>query len=340
MYFSSRFIRPQYAIYKKHCFMNRTGRLLIYLLLAMPLSCLAQNDPHYTIFMYNKLLYNPAYAGSRNVLSANATIRNQWTGIKGAPVTFSISADAPVGSYMKSFRKVAVGMSLSREKTGVEASTNAVAYYAYRIKLENSVLSFGLQGGAKFYSANYSELNPYQPADPNLKQDISNAILPNFGPGVYMSGEDFYAGVSVPNLLQNYYDKNEPKLNNTKARQIRGYYFSGGYIYPVNETIKIMPQLMARYTGNATYKLPVSYDLNLSAIAYDRLLLGFTYRSDKSLEGIVHLQATKNLNIGYAYDYMTSSLNGYSGGTHEIMLGYDFIPDQSKYSTPRFLKPF
>ena len=310
---------------------------LTLLLLSYGSTC-AQNDPHYTMFMYNKLLYNPGYAGSRDNLSVNAAYRNQWTGINGAPETYNISIDAPIGSYMKPFRKVALGLSINKEKTGVESNTTMNAYYAYRIKLEKSVLSFGLEAGAKLYSANYSALNPYSASDPNLNHDIKNALLPNFGPGVYISGSDFYGGVSIPNILENYYDKEEKKLGNTKARQVRGYYFSGGYIYAVNETIKVMPQLMARYIGTGNYKLPVNCDINLSVLAYNRFLLGATYRTDKSLEAIVHVQATKNINVGYAYDYVMSALSGYTGGTHELVIGYDFIHDQSKYSTPRFIK--
>lgn len=320
--------------------MKKITSTLFYFLLLLPFHGFAQNDPNYTLFMYNKLLYNPAYTGSRDVTSANATFRNQWTGIKGAPVAYNITVDGTVGSYMKPFRKVAVGISMSKEKTGVEDNTNVVAYYAYRLKLEKAVLAFGLQGGAKLYSANYSQLNPFQQSDPNLRHDIKNAMLPNFGPGVYINGDDFYGGVSIPNLLENYYDKNEKKVNNVAARQIRGYYFSGGYMTPLNENIKGMVQFLGRYVGDAAYNLPVSCDFNLSAIAYDRIMLGLTYRTDKSFEGIVHLQATQKINIGYAYDYMTSPLNGFAGGTHEVVLGYDFIRDQSKYSTPRFIRAF
>lgn len=313
-------------------------RLLILLLL--PICGIAQSDQHYTMFMYNKLLYNPAYAGSRDLTSVNAVYRDQWDGINGAPKTFSISADAPVGSYMIPFRKVALGVSFTNEQVGIERNQDMVAYYAYRIKLENSVLSFGLQAGAKLYTANYSQLNPYQPNDLNLVHDIKNVFLPNFGSGVYWSGEQFYAGLAIPNILQNYYDKNERKLNNINAREIRGYYLNGGYVFPVSDVIELQPQVLARYAGNGTYQLPFSCDFNLSAIVYSRFMVGVTYRTDKSFEGIVHVQATKNINIGYAYDYLVSALNGYNSGSHELVVGYDFIRDHSKYATPRFVKTF
>ena len=308
--------------------------------LVLPLSAFGQNSPHFTMFMYNKLLFNPAYAGSRDVTSADAAYRDQWTGIQGAPKTLNVSVDGPVGSYMRAFRKVAIGVSISNEQFGVENNTDLVAYYAYRIKLEKSILSFGLDAGVKLYTANYTQLNLVSQNDPQFNHNVKNALLPNFGAGVYWSGENFYAGGSVPNLLQNYYDKDGQHLDNNTAREIRSYYINGGYVFPISETVKLEPQAMVRYAKNSQFQLPLNADFNLSAIIYNRLLVGATYRTDKSFEAIVHVQATRNVNVGYAYDYSMSALNGYTGGSHEIVLGYAFIRDMAKYATPRFTKAF
>ena len=319
--------------------MNKRTLLLLFVFL-LPLLAMAQSDQHYTMFMYNKLLYNPAYAGSRDVTSVNADYRDQWDHIDGAPKTATVSIDAPIGTYMKSFRKIALGFSVTDEKLGVEHNSVIKAYYAYRIQLKRSVLSFGLSGGADLYSANYGKLNIFQPNDPNFAYNINNAMLPNFGAGVYCSSDDWYCGFSVPNMLQDAYDKKEVMLNNRIAEQIRGYYLGGGYVYTVNETVKVEPQLLFRYAGGGGVQLPFSADINLTGIFYDRFLIGATYRTDKSFEGIVHMQVTQKLNIGYAYDYILSGLNGYNGGTHELMVGYDFVRDNSKYLTPRFIKKF
>ncbi|MES2703810.1 MAG: type IX secretion system membrane protein PorP/SprF [Bacteroidota bacterium] len=316
----------------------RCGLLL--LLGLAPMLCRAQSDQHYTMFMYNKLLYNPAYTGSRDVLSVNGLYRKQWTDMPGAPQTVNLSVDAPLGSYMKTFRKLAAGISITNEKQGVERNSSLRGYYAYRLQLKHSVLSLGLSAGANLYSANYTLLNPYQQNDPNLNGDVKNAILPNFGVGAYWSGDKFYCGLSAPNLLENRYDKNAPQTNVKNAKQIRSYYLSGGYVFTVNEIIKLEPQVLARYAVNPDYRLPFNCDINITAIAYDRLMLGVTYRTDKSMEMIAHMQATKRINLGYAFDYMLSALNGYSGATHELVLGYDLVRETTKFHTPRFIKSF
>lgn len=314
----------------------------IALSLLAPATSIAQSTvtPHYSMFMYNKLIYNPGYAGSRNVTSINALYRSQWVGIDGAPKNFSVTIDGPVGSYMKPFRHVALGLSVSNESAGVLNNTNLMAYYAYRIALKKTVLSFGLQAGTSMLTAKYSDLNPYQTGDNALTKDVKNEMLPNFGAGVYWRGDKFYVGASVPSLLENFYDKNNKTNNLKENRQIRSYYLSGGYVFTLSENFKLEPQVLARYAGNGNYTLPASADFNVSAIFYDRVMFGVTYRTDRSFAGIVHLQANKNINVGYSYDYATKILNGFTGGSHEVTLGFDFVKDNNKYINPRFINLF
>jgi type IX secretion system PorP/SprF family membrane protein len=309
------------------------------LLLAGAMQVNAQSYPHYTMFMFNKLLYNPAYAGNKDLTAVNGYYRNQWTGINGAPQTITATIDGPVGSYMKPFRSVALGLSVTNEKAGITNNTSFMGYYAYRVNLQSSVLSFGLQAGVSSYTANYSQSNPYDANDKSLTRDVKNALLPNAGAGVYWSGKSFYISAAVPNLLQNYYDKDN-KIDNRSSRQTRSYYVGGGYVFSISEDVKLEPQALIRYAGNGMYSLPVNADINLSAILFDRLLVGVTYRTDKSVEGLVHMQVTKNINIGYSYDYTLSGLNPYNDGSHEITIGFDFIKDRYKYTNPRFIKMF
>lgn len=311
---------------------------LLLAILLPSVASFAQSDQHYTMFLYNKLLYNPAYTGSRDILQVNGTYRNQWSGISGAPKTFNISLDAPVGSYMLPFRNNAVGLTLAGESIGVENNTNLMGYYAYRIPIGKTVLSFGLRAGIKFYNAGYSQLNLLQQNDQAFINDIRNAILPNAGAGIYWYANDYYAGIAVPNLFQNYYDKKQSVAS--IAKEVRGYYLSGGYVITCNDILKVSPQVLMRYAGNSHYNLPFNADFNASAIFYDRLMGGITFRTDKSFEFIVHVQATRNINIGYAYDYLVSDLKGYDKGTHEIVVGFDFVRDNAKYMIPRIIRAF
>ena len=300
----------------------------------------AQSYPHYSMFMYNKLIYNPAYAGNKNLTTVNAQYRTQWTGLEGAPETYNVSIDGPVGSYMKPFRRVALGLNFNRETIGVTTNTNIMAIYAYRIPFRKSVLSMGLQAGVSMYSARYSELNIQTP-DQRLQADVSNNLLPNFGPGVYWSGENFYLGASIPNLLENYFDKESGQIDTEAGKQIRTYFVSGGYVFTLTDNVKLQPQFLGRYAGNGTYQLPFNADFNLSCILYDRLMIGGTYRTDKTMAAVIHVQATSHINLGYSYDFGGGNeLRRYNSGSHEVVVGFDFIRDRNRYANPRFIRQF
>ena len=320
----------------------RMKKLLLFLIVLMPVHqhLLAQIDPHYTMFMFDKLIYNPGYAGASEVTSANATYRDQWVGINGAPKTLNVSVDGLIGNYTNEFRRVALGVDINNETEGITTNTNLMAYYAYRIKINRSILSMGLEGGGAFYSADVSQLNLSQQNDPLFNQNVKNAFLPNFGAGLFLYNEKYYLGLSVPNLIQNYYDPNGTKIDNENSRQIRSYYASGGYVFTINDNICFEPQFIARYAGNSMYSLPFSADLNASLIFHKMFMVGVTYRTDNSIDLILHVQATKEINIGYAYDYSTQLINAFSYGTHEITVGFNFVRDRNAYTNPRFVKMF
>ncbi len=321
--------------------MKNTPTPFLLLLCLFPLCVFAQSDQNYSMFMYNKLLYNPGYAGSREVTAVNAQLRWQWPAISTGVRSTNIAVDAPVGTYMKPDRKVALGMSISREKSPFEQNTDFRSYYAYRIKLQHSVLSLGLSAGLTMYST-VGDFNVlvFQPNDPSFTHQVDNAILPNAGTGAYWSGEHFYCGLSVPNLFQNKYDPNTVTTGAKPARQIRAYYLSGGYLFPVNDNITLKPQILVSYAKNSVYALPISADINFSATAYDRIMAGVSYRTGGAIVALVQVQANTRLNIGYAYDYVISDLGPYTKGAHELVIGYEFNHEHLKFAAPRFSKAF
>lgn len=309
---------------------------------------LGQLEPHFTIFMFNKLLYNPAYSGNKEVYSFIADYRDQWKEISGAPKTLSFTADKLIGPEWK-YTKFAMGMSASSEHIGVENNTDLKLYGSYHLPLnhEKLIMSFGLSFGGKLYSTNYNELNPYNANDPNLTTDFHNKYLPNAGAGIFLkdaNNSKFYVGFSVPNILQNYLNKN------SGAKETRGYYLIGGYVIPIvnkatddgnsDTKLALVPQTILRYIYGGEYQLPFSADFNLSAIFYNRILFGITYRTDESFDFITHIQVLHSVSIGYAHDYMSKALSPYTRGTDEIIVGYDILARKPRFLSPHFMKSF
>lgn len=285
----------------------------------------SQQEAMYTQYMFNTLAVNPAYAGSRNVVSATALFRNQWSGIKGAPKTQTFSIDAPINQ-----KKVGLGLQIFADKLGRTKNTGTVLSYAYRIRMENASLSFGLQGSLSQFSADYTSIS-LDPAglsiDPAFMNN-DNKTLINFGTGVYYNTDRFYLGLSSPELINNILPGSETSLN----RQAMHLFLMSGYVFTLNSVFKLKPSALLKGVKGA----PLQADLNTSLWIKDVLSIGAQYRTNADVSALLEIQATPQIRFGYAYDHSTTPLSSYNSGSHEIMLRYEFGFQRGKVLTPRY----
>lgn len=311
---------------------NESARIIkhsiIILLCCFGFQTKAQYQPQFTQYMFNEMIINPAYAGARECLSATALYRNQWAGIEGAPVTESFSIHAPIVN-----QKMGLGLSIINDKITVMRNTGVFANYAYRIQLPKGKLSFGLQAGFVNHIEKLSELTPGQLDDPQFASNTPKLILPNAGFGVFYYTPKFYAGISIPKLISNTVDASETKKVTNKADAANwNWHITAGYVANLSESIKLKPTVMLKKAGGSS----VDAELSLNALFNDLVWLGAAYRTEDAVSIIAGIQITKQMRFGYAYDYTTSSLKNFNGGSHEITLGYDFSFDKTKIVTPRF----
>ena len=164
---------------------------------------------------------------------------------------------------------------------------------------------------------------------------LQTNTLPNFGTGAFLYSRLYYVGIAIPNLLS--FDPDRPiTLNSDELKDIphlvRHYYITGGYAFEINRDIVLKPSALLKYTYNA----PVEVDINVNALLMEVLWLGVSYRTGDSFIGLVGFNITKQLRLGYAYDFTMTDIKDHSSGTHEITLGYDFGYDIMKMKTPRY----
>lgn len=295
----------------------------------------AQQDDHYTMYFFNTLVLNPAYAGSREVISLTGLYRNQWVGIDASPKTISLSAHSPLRND-----RVGLGLNIVNDKLGISNFTRVTGDYAYRIPMGSNggKLALGLQASLLSLTNNFSELNPTDANDITLLQDVKNLILPNVGVGAYYYTQKYYLGVSMPHMLNFKLDKREiAAKSDTLARQYNHVYGTAGYVLGLSRDIKLKPALMVKYLpGTDRVGAPLQADLNLSALIKEALWLGASYRTGDSYDFIVGYQFNKQLRAAYAYDFTMTELRPEAGGSHEIMIGYDFNYDRNRIVTPRY----
>jgi type IX secretion system PorP/SprF family membrane protein len=285
----------------------------------------AQQDAQFTQYMYNTVNVNPAYAGSRGVLSIFGTHRAQWVGLEGAPTTSAASIHSPINNS-----KVGLGLSVIQDEIGPSDKSIISADFSYTINTsENYKLSFGLKGTASLFNVDYTKLNRYDLNDPRFQNNIDNQFSPNVGAGVYYHSDKLYAGISVPFIL-------ETKHFNDKASSVAKdalhYYFIGGYVFDLSETTKFKPAFLIKSVKGA----PLQADLTANFMFNDKFVVGGAYRWSAALSGLAGFQVDENWFIGYTYDTDTTKLANYNSGSHEIFLRYEFKGKQEKVVSPRF----
>jgi len=289
------------------------------------LSIYAQQDPMYTHYMYNTLMVNPAYAGSRDALTLTLLHRSQWVDFKGAPVIQSVTLHSPLKND-----HYALGLSLLNDKIGSTNNTSMVGDFAYRMDLtKKSKLSLGLSAGVNIFQARLSSLQLDQADDPTFQNNISNYVTPSVGFGAYYSRERFYAGISTPNLIQNNISQ-----GNLQASEQRHYYVIAGAVFNLSENLAFKPTTFIKITSSA----PIQADLTASFILVKKLSLGAMYRTGDAFGALVGYTITQQLYLGYSYDFSYGLTTAkYNQGSHEIVLRYDFLKaDKKQIHTPRY----
>jgi len=328
---------------------NRLATLLCVGLLTASSYTYAQQEAMFSQYMFNTMAINPAYAGSRDVLSLTALGRYQWIGVPGAPTTYTFSLDMPISN-----EKMGLGLQASYDGIGLAKNTGIYLTYSYRVKVgPRSTLAFGVQGGAMNIRWALSDAQNVG-SDPIFSgtNDV-NVILPNVGGGIYLSNDKGYIGISCPQILQNnIINYNLGDGDKTSTSRTRRHYFAMMGFVIGKGSFKVKPSTMVRYTQGT----PLGFDGNINFWIKDKISFGVSGRISQfqnfsqedgfnAAVGMLELQLTPQLKLGYAYDFTTNKLNDPSKKgfdrvtgipTHEAMIRYEFGYAKNKILTPRY----
>ena len=303
----------------------------------------AQQDPQYSMYMFNGLYNNPAYSGSKDALDVSALYRNQWTGQfdGGAPQSATLAFHSPLHK-----KQYAVGFLVGYDHIGYTDTYSMLGMFAYRIPINKMRLSIGLQAGFYNFSDNKNNAAILDPVDRVL--NIGDVVFaPNFGAGVYLYSKRFYVGFSIPhmlesNLLQKYHNAGTDESFSKLYRHL--FATAGVVLGSEDATVKYKPSILIKYVSGVPGNIP-DFDLNFSALFVDRFWLGISARTGGNLKGqnfisdvvgIFEVLITQQLRAGYAYDWQTSKLNLFTSGSHEFMVGYKFGYDKNRFVNVRY----
>lgn len=300
--------------------------ILIALILGSVFQLVAQQEALFTHYSFNTLGVNPGYAGSRDALTVTALHRSQWVSFPGAPTTQTLTVHSPLFN-----EKIGLGLSFINDRIGPTNTSGLFADFAYRIQVgQKGKLAFGLKAGLNIRGDDLTSLTVVEDNDPNFQENIQIQVLPNFGFGIYYSLPQFYAGISTPRLLQN-------QLSSTvNGVETRHYYFIAGTIFNLTESgdLKLKPTTYIKVTAGA----PAELDLTTLLYYKNLFWVGPMFRTGDAFGALAGLNITEQFAFSYSFDWSFGNQTGrYNGGSHEIMLRYDFIfNEKSKIESPRY----
>lgn len=292
----------------------------------------AQQDAQYTQYMYNPLTINPAYAGSRDLLSIVGLYRSQWVGLEGAPRTFTLSAHTPLSE------RVGFGLNVTRDEIFIAQESYVDADFSYNIKTsETGKLAFGLKAGFHLLDidARRAITGPFDPIGEDVAADINvdNRFSPQIGAGVFYYTNRFYLGLSVPNILETeHFDESNNSNSSSVAKERANWYLLTGYVWDLADDIKFKPTLLTKLVEGS----PLQVDVSANFLFNEKLTLGVAYRWSAALSGMVGFQLTDQLMVGLGYDRETTELVQYNDGSFEIMLRWELFNKKQRMLSPRF----
>jgi type IX secretion system PorP/SprF family membrane protein len=328
-------------------------RLSTVLLVIITCPVLAQQRPHYTQYILNNFIINPAVAGIENYWDVKVSHRHQWVGLDGAPVTTYLTIQGPLKkndygretattfhapgenprgkAYWQDYTTPpshgGVGLTILNDRTGPLNRFSAYGTYAYHLGLSpRTNLSAGISAGVQEMTLNTGKLDfgPQSPVDPAVAgTGYLNRLKPDISAGLWLYSADYFVGLAAQNIVPQGIGYDGGRIVGDSIKLVRGklvphLFLSAGYRMFLGDDVSFLPSIMLKYVQPT----PASFDLNAKFQYRDIFWLGASYRYKDGYAGMLGLNISSTINIGYSYDLTTSRLNTVSKGTHEILVGF------------------
>jgi type IX secretion system PorP/SprF family membrane protein len=302
-------------------------------------AALAQQDPQFSLYMFNPVYYNPAAAGSEGVTRVQLMHRTQWTGYQGSfdaggsPSTQLLTINAPLDKI-----RSGVGLYVMNDQFGAggpQINQAVQLSYAYRLPVKSGTLAIGVQAGLYVKAIDYGVFRPREPGDELLpNQGRVAQAQPDFGLGVYYNTTDYWIGASMLHLNEAPYRLGSAFGVNPNVRVS---YLTAGYRLGVGYDIDVQPSVLVKTDFN-------SYSVEGGLLFYyqSQYWAGVSYRQQDAFIGTIGASLLRNnaLRIGFAFDFTTNGKAAKTGSSQEVLLSYNLPAPNAKkrpvVRTPRF----
>jgi len=324
--------------------------LIISMSVSFVSTALAQQRPHYTQYILNNYILNPALSGIENYTDLKISGRDQWVNFKGAPQTAYLSIHTALGkedlrtnatsydipgvnprgqAYWETYEAAkphhGIGLAIINDKTGNFNRFTTYLSYAYHLGLgPKTNLSAGFSAGITRVGFDAAKAdwgnNIPDPVVGNASSEI-NKIKPDLGVGLWLYSSSYFIGLSAQQVIPQKLAFVDDASLQTKGKLIPHTFFTAGYRFLVSADINAIPSVMVKYI-NGAFKDNYQAEFNLKLQYQDLLWIGGSYRQFDGYAAMLGLNVANTFNVGYAYDFTKTAINTYSNGTHELIIGF------------------
>lgn len=307
-------------------------KIRLYIILLVSLfskwSLFAQQDPLFSLYMYDKMLINPAFTGSSNWAVGTIKYRSQFSGFTGNPKTQTLNFHTPI-----QVKHLGLGFKIVNDKLAILSTQNITADVSYHLNLLGGKFSFGIEAGILSRKTDYQKVIVSTLGDNALTELNQKAVSPDLSWGLFYQKKEFYFGFSQYHLIYSPIGQNKTPYNGLKYTG--NYYITSGKVFDINKLFNVEPSVLLKLQGGSKPQL----DLNLITTYNNMASVGLQYRTDKSINLSAKFSITQNLKIVYSYDHNLNQLSGYTSGSHEILVSYGIKlppPPTRKEIHPRY----
>ncbi|MBU6341086.1 MAG: PorP/SprF family type IX secretion system membrane protein [Bacteroidetes bacterium] len=288
----------------------------------------AQQLVQYSLYMLNPYAFNAAVAGTEGSLIATGVYRQQWSGLKGAPLSQEINAHLPLFKINSG-----VGLRAENATIGAHQSTAATLSYSYHLEFgRNNQLSLGIGGGYFQYSLDGNKLRAPQGTyvEPGFQIDHNDPYLPEgkvvagtpvAEGGILLKLKNYYLGAAVqPVFAPSIHTTKNGGLRLTPARH---YVISMRYAWELNNDVLIQPSLLVK-----SDKTETQAEISCLARWKENIFAGTSFRGigKKSKDALVifgGFKLNEKTTLAYAFDVSLSQISVSNRGSHELLLRFD-----------------
>ena len=324
--------------------MNLLRRQILFLLsLLAYVRVHAQSEPQFTQYMYNKYLFNPAYAGSEDALEISALHRSQYVGLADKVIASQgLNINIPVYRISSGIGIIAIN-----DLIGLQRATYIALNYDYRKKFKWGKMGIGIGAGIVQTSLDGNQLRApdgdysggVNHNDSYLPANLQQGIAPDLSFGLYFNNDKYFAGASINHIAFSLAPISSP-IGKTKLNFSRNLFFMGGYDFEISKKLRIMPSAFVK-----TDFKKVQVDIGGTFTIIDNILTGISFRgyTKNMIDALALILGFryKGFQAVYSYDANLSYLTKFNTGSHEISLSYRYPLKKKEsrgylYHNPRF----